>query len=173
MREIFLRAFVIDTVLSVRRPLCFSLSKSLSLSPLLCPLPASLILCQWCLHCISLQKANEREKKIHYGLVLRCSPQPFSCLDLWALLYIDAPAGWGESVPLSLSKHSENKCGERKWIWKKKKKKGKGGWEKREKNREKWERWRSSVQESVWNTDLLSILLVSSLSSSLFKGGVL
>lgn len=26
--------------------------------------------------------------------MLRCSPQPFSCLDLWALLYIDAPAGW-------------------------------------------------------------------------------
>lgn len=42
------------------------------------PLPASLIMCQWGLHCISLQKANEREKKIHYGLVLRCSSQPFS-----------------------------------------------------------------------------------------------
>lgn len=67
--------------------------------------------------------------------MLRCSPQPFSCLDLWALLYIDAPAGWGgeafHSLCLSALKISEGKENE---FGEEKKKKEKEG-EKREKQK--------------------------------------
>lgn len=75
-----------------------------------------------------------KEKKIHYGFVLRCSPQPFSCLDLWALLYIDAPAGWGgeafHSLSVSALKISEGKENEFE------KREEKGG-ERRDKNTER------------------------------------
>lgn len=88
-----LSALVTDTVSSLRRAFsvfpCQYVSLSLALTPSLpLPLPssASLILCQWCLYSISPQKANEREKKIHYGLVLPCSHPAFLLFGLLGLV---------------------------------------------------------------------------------------
>lgn len=117
---------------------------NISLSPpLLCPFPSPCL--SFCASVASIasprRKRNEREKRIHYGLVLRCSPQPFSCLDLWALLYIDAPVGRGEAFHshcLSALRISAGK----KMNYKKKKEEAKGGLEKTEKyskNESDWE----------------------------------
>lgn len=123
-----LSALVTDTVSSLRRAFSVfprqyvSLSLSLALTPSLpLPLPssASLILCQWCLYSISPQKANEREKKIHYGLVLPCSHPAFLLFGLLGLLMLRRDRGVGVGKegrkrlslcqsPLKISEGKEN-----------------------------------------------------------------
>lgn len=176
MREIFLRAFVIDTVLSLCQLLCFSLSISPSLpSPLPPPVPASLILCQHCLHCISPQKTKwKREANPLWIGVALFSLAFLQFGPLGSVVYWWS-SGTGRSVPLSLSKRFENKWGERKWIWQKKNK-VKVVW-KRDKNTRKNERhWEGiGVFKILWKTQIYldCVCVVFVQSSSYFKWGVL
>jgi len=137
MRTIFWSVLSL-TLVSVTVSVSFSL---LSFPHLCCPnlLTAPLILCQLCLHCIFPQKANDRQTKIHYGLLLLCPPKPFSCLDLWVLLY--APAGQNRELP-SLSMGFEKSMNRKNDEWTtKKEEKGAEG-----RKRHKWKRQRNTTK---------------------------
>lgn len=168
MREILLRAFVIDTVLSLCRP-SLSLSPSLT-SPLLPPPPPRLSFCASGASTASpcRKRMKERRKSIMdwcCAVLLSLSPVWTSGLCCILMLQRDGSGGgvwwwwWrgGGSVPLSQSKRFENKWGERKWIWKKKEGEGVAGlWKAREiQKKKRKEAKRQFFEEFAGNTDLL------------------
>lgn len=157
MREILLRAFVIDTVLSLCRP---SLSLSLPLSPLLCspllPLVSHSVPVVPPLHLPAGSEWKREENPLWIGVALFSSAfllfGPLGSVVYWCssgMARVEGcggGGGGGGSVPLSQSKRFENKCGERKWIWKKKEGEGVAGlWKAREIQKKKEERDEEAV----------------------------
>lgn len=157
MREILLRAFVIDTVLSLCRP---SLSLSLPLSPLLCspllPLVSHSVPVVPPLHLPAGSEWKREENPLWIGVALFSSAfllfGPLGSVVYWCssgMARVEGcggGGGGGGSVPLSQSKRFENKWGERKWIWKKKEGEGVAGlWKAREIKKKKEERDEEAV----------------------------
>lgn len=168
MREILLRAFVIDTVLSLCRP---SLSLSLPLSPLLCspllPLVSHSVPVVPPLHLPAGSEWKREENPLWIGVALFSSAfllfGPLGSVVYWCssgMARVEGcgggGGGGGGSVPLSQSKRFENKWGERKWIWKKKEGEGVAGlWKAREiQKKKRGKRRRGSFLKSLRGTQI-------------------
>lgn len=112
MRKIFLRAFVIETVLSLCQPLCSSSSIPLSLPHLFSsPLP-SLRLSFCASGASTASPYRKRMKEKRKSIMDSCCAALLSLSPVWTsglccilMLWRDG----GESAPLSPSKHFENK----------------------------------------------------------------